>query len=300
MPTLKIIHTADWQLVRPYGRLPVEVANALSEARLDAIDRLGSTASTHGARHVLVAGDVFDNVDPGDRIVGQAISRMERFDVTWWLMPGNHDHVRPGGLWSRIRRLAPPGVRIVDTLEAVELEPDAWLLPAPLEHRKTVADARVHAGDFLALVVSRDGERAAIQGFGGGGMEAHSRYWVETPQHLIDVGPHLLAKGSSLPAAPLPILWRNKSEPLPLALRHRVVQRYAPDATMVFPAPIATRMSAFLDDLAGRWLAKSGAEAPLTAVLTGDDALLRFARRGVWARGAQRLQGEADPTMLPF
>lgn len=140
MATCKIIHTADWQLGKPFGRFPAEVSAALSEARLDAIDRLSAVASDRGASHVIVAGDVFDNVDPGDRIVMQALSRMDRANVTWWLMPGNHDHARPGGLWSRVRRVAPARVRVVDTPEAVELEEDAWLLPAPLEHRKTASD----------------------------------------------------------------------------------------------------------------------------------------------------------------
>lgn len=140
MATLKIIHSADWQLGKPFGRFPAEVSAALSEARLDVIDRIAAVAAAQGSSHVVVAGDVFDNVDPGDRIVMQALSRMERADVTWWLMPGNHDHARPGGLWSRVRRLAPERVRIMDTPEAVEMEEGAWLLPAPLEHRKTVAD----------------------------------------------------------------------------------------------------------------------------------------------------------------
>lgn len=137
---MKMIHTADWQLGKPFNRYSQEVRNALSEARLDAIDRLASVATANGARHVVVAGDIFDNVDPGDRIVGQAVSRLERAAVTWWLMPGNHDHTRAGGLWSRVRRLSPENVRILDVPVAVEMEEGAWLLPAPLEHRKTVTD----------------------------------------------------------------------------------------------------------------------------------------------------------------
>ncbi|MBB3874991.1 DNA repair exonuclease SbcCD nuclease subunit [Sphingomonas aquatilis] len=173
MPALKIVHTADWQLGKPFGRFPVDVANALSEARLDAIDRLGSVASAHGARHVFVAGDVFDNVDPGDRIVGQALSRMERAAVTWWLMPGNHDHARPGGLWSRVRRLAPPNVRIVDEPAALEIEEGAWLLPAPLEHRKTVSDPSAGMGDMTtpsgALRIGMAHGSIAEFGASGGG-----------------------------------------------------------------------------------------------------------------------------------
>jgi DNA repair exonuclease SbcCD nuclease subunit len=140
VPTLKLIHTADWQLGKPFGRFPPEVRSALTEARLDAIDRIGAAATSSGAAHIVVAGDVFDNVEPGDRIVTQALSRMERVAVTWWLMPGNHDHARAGGLWSRVRGRAPASIRIVDTPEPVEMEEGAWLLPAPLEHRKTVSD----------------------------------------------------------------------------------------------------------------------------------------------------------------
>jgi DNA repair exonuclease SbcCD nuclease subunit len=140
VPTVKFIHSADWQLGKPFARLPQEVRSALSEARLEAIDRIAGVAASTGSAHVVVAGDVFDNVDPGDRIVGQAVSRMQRAPITWWLMPGNHDHARAGGLWSRVRRLAPANVRVVDTPEAVEMEEGVWLLPAPLEHRKTVLD----------------------------------------------------------------------------------------------------------------------------------------------------------------
>ena len=122
------------------GRFPQEVRSALSEARLDAIDRIALAASSNGATHVLVAGDIFDNVEPGDRIVMQALSRMERAAASWWLMPGNHDHARAGGLWSRVRSRAPSNVHVVDTPEPVELEEGAWLLPAPLDHRRTRED----------------------------------------------------------------------------------------------------------------------------------------------------------------
>ncbi|HEX8668900.1 MAG TPA: DNA repair exonuclease [Allosphingosinicella sp.] len=139
--SIRILHTADWQLGKPFARFPAEVRSALSEARLDVIDRIGAVAQEHSARHVLVAGDVFDNVDPGDRILVQALSRMTRAPATWWLMPGNHDHARADGLWSRVRAKAPDNVRVVDDqAEAIELEDQAWLLPAPLEHRRTRDD----------------------------------------------------------------------------------------------------------------------------------------------------------------
>ncbi|MBN9603750.1 MAG: metallophosphoesterase [Afipia felis] len=149
MATIKIIHTADWQLGKPFGRFPAEVRAALAEARLDAIDSVAAAASSAGAAHVLVAGDVFDNVEPGDRVVMQAISRMERASVTWWLMPGNHDHVRAGGLWSRVRARAPLNIRVIDTPEPVEMEEGAWLLPAPLAYRKASSDPTAAMVDMV-------------------------------------------------------------------------------------------------------------------------------------------------------
>lgn len=138
--TVRIIHTADWQLGKPFGRFPDDVRVALADARLDVIGRIGELARERVVGHVLVAGDLFDNVDPGDRILVQALSRMARAPATWWLMPGNHDYARADGLWSRVRAKAPGNVRVVDRPEPLALEEKVWLLPAPLEHRRTRDD----------------------------------------------------------------------------------------------------------------------------------------------------------------
>jgi len=44
--TTKFIHTADWQLGKPFRRFPQEVSAALGEARLDVIDRLTEVAAS--------------------------------------------------------------------------------------------------------------------------------------------------------------------------------------------------------------------------------------------------------------
>ena len=137
---IKILHSADWQLGKPYGRFEPDVRGALTEARFDVIDTLGLTAAEHDAQHVIVAGDIFDTEGPEDRTIVQAISRMSRHGCRWWLLPGNHDFARNGGLWDRIRQRA--GERIVILSEPVphELESDVWLLPAPLIHRHNLED----------------------------------------------------------------------------------------------------------------------------------------------------------------
>lgn len=137
---MKIIHSADWQLGKPYGRFEPDVRAALTEARFDVIDTLGRLAAEHDVQHVFVAGDIFDTEGPEDRTIVQAISRMSRHDCRWWLLPGNHDFARNGGLWHRIRKRAGESIVILSDPVPHECEPGVWLLPAPLVHRHNLED----------------------------------------------------------------------------------------------------------------------------------------------------------------
>jgi hypothetical protein len=145
------VHTADWQLGRPFTRFPDELAGRLREARLEAIDRLAGIARTHGAGHVLVAGDVWDQETPSDATLVQPLDLMARAsDLLWWLLPGNHDPARTNGLWHRLAGLGPPAnVRLCIEPEPVPLAADAWLLPAPLTAKHAEGDP-TRAWDRLA------------------------------------------------------------------------------------------------------------------------------------------------------
>jgi DNA repair exonuclease SbcCD nuclease subunit len=138
---MKFLHTSDWQLGKPFGRAPDEARAALLEARLDAIDALAAAARREGAGWVLVAGDVFDSAEPGDRVYRQALTRMKvADDVHWALLPGNHDPARADGLWSRLAGEAPANVIACLEPEAMQLDEGAWLLPAPLQYKRTFED----------------------------------------------------------------------------------------------------------------------------------------------------------------
>jgi hypothetical protein len=65
---------------------------------------------------------------------------MIRHRCQWWLLPGNHDFSRNGGLWDRIRQRTREGIVILSEPEAQEVEPGVWLLPAPLTHRHNLED----------------------------------------------------------------------------------------------------------------------------------------------------------------
>jgi hypothetical protein len=137
---MRFIHTADWQLGKPFGRFDIDVRAALTEARFEALDAIGKAAAENGAGHVLVAGDVFDTEGPEDRTIIQAISRMARHGCRWWLLPGNHDYARNGGLWDRVIGKAAPNITVLRDPTPVEIESGTWILPAPLTHRHNLDD----------------------------------------------------------------------------------------------------------------------------------------------------------------
>lgn len=141
---VRFIHTADWQLGKPYGRFDDGLSGRLTAARQDVIGRIAEAARDHNALHILVAGDVWDNAKPNNAVLRQPLDIMgEHAALTWWLMPGNHDVDGEDGLWDRVIAMAPPNVRVLRTAEPIQMTPDAWLLPAPwqrLHHGRDLTD----------------------------------------------------------------------------------------------------------------------------------------------------------------
>ncbi|MBR9808738.1 MAG: DNA repair exonuclease [Alphaproteobacteria bacterium] len=141
--TIKLIHTSDWQIGKVYRFVDDGTMGLLQEARLSAITRLGELALEHGAGHVLVAGDVYDMEALSPRSQNQPLERMRKFEnVTWHLMPGNHDPHRPHGLWHQLmRRGVPDNVIVHLSSEPRLFASDGFaVLPAPLQYRRTLQD----------------------------------------------------------------------------------------------------------------------------------------------------------------
>jgi DNA repair exonuclease SbcCD nuclease subunit len=136
------LHTADWQIGKPYGGFEPEVQGVLRDARLSAIDRLAEAALRAGARHVLVAGDVFDADRLPGKVLRQPIEKLSgHARLNWHLLPGNHDPHRPGGLWEElVASKLPANVRALLSTAPVEIETGVFLLPAPLLARSSASD----------------------------------------------------------------------------------------------------------------------------------------------------------------
>lgn len=133
---IKFIHSSDLHLGKPFGRFPEDVRVRLRQARTDALPRLASLARDHEASHVFLAGDTFDQTTPAPAVIRQALNMMRAADdVTWIVMPGNHDHANATELWRQVAQDAPSNVVLQLTPEPYALNARATLLPAPPTER---------------------------------------------------------------------------------------------------------------------------------------------------------------------
>ena len=142
--TLRLIHTSDWQIGKVFRFVDNATMGLLQEARLRAITCLGELAGEKGARHILVAGDVYDMEALSPRSLNQPLERIRNFpDAHWHLLPGNHDHYRPNGLWDQLRRKGlPANVHVHTAPEPAIFEDDSFaLLPASLHHRRMLNES---------------------------------------------------------------------------------------------------------------------------------------------------------------
>lgn len=142
---LHFLHTADWQLGKPFAGVDDELKRSLLQhERIAAINRLADTAREHSAEFVLVAGDLFDSPRATKSTVAAACSAIGAIGIPVFAIPGNHDHGGAGSLWEQeffkreCEHLA-PNFRILLKPEPVELA-NAVLFPCPLLRRHETID----------------------------------------------------------------------------------------------------------------------------------------------------------------
>jgi hypothetical protein len=162
-------------------------------------------------------------------------------------------------------------------------------------------EANIVGGDFVAFVVSTSGQRAGFQGFGSGENEP-SHFWVEAENIIVDIGPHYLPKGSSFPAAPLPLISWPDTSSLPKFLRYRPSIRYHSSAQLLSTPMIIDRVQSFVVHCQDRFGRQIGQPKLPHWILAGPESMEVAARGGdFWAQNAMRFVREFGETQsLPF
>ena len=160
----RFIHTSDLHLGKPFGRHSEDVRGRLRQARHGVLDRLATAARAQGAGTILLAGDTFDQETPAPTITRQALNAMRQAqDITWVLMPGNHDSLAATELWQTIARDKPDNVILALSSEPIALT-GAHLLPAPCTTRNPGRDLTVEMAQATP-------EGALRIGLGHGGIQ---------------------------------------------------------------------------------------------------------------------------------
>jgi len=142
---MKFLHTADWQLGKPFAGVDDAQKRAiLQNERLSVLKRIADKAKEHGAEFVLVAGDLFDSPSATKSTVAAACSAIGDIKIPVLAIPGNHDHGGTGSLWGqdffqRERDKLAPNLKVLLKAEPVELE-NAVLFPCPLLRRHEAND----------------------------------------------------------------------------------------------------------------------------------------------------------------
>lgn len=137
----RFIHTADWQIGKPFGNVPGDAGSALRTQRIATVGKIAELACRLGVDAVLVAGDAFDSNQVHDRTIFQTLEALKEFAGTWVFLPGNHDAALAHSVWTRLRAMRPPGnVLIADRPEPIlGWQGRAAVLPAPLRrHRESL------------------------------------------------------------------------------------------------------------------------------------------------------------------
>jgi DNA repair exonuclease SbcCD nuclease subunit len=139
---ITFLHSSDWQLGMMRRFLGPDGQARWAQARLDAVMRIGQVAAETGAAFVVVTGDVFEHNQVERPTILRACEALKRIEVPVVLLPGNHDALEPGSLWTSPHWLAhaPEHVVVVTDTLPIEIVPGVEIVGAPWRSRRPVSD----------------------------------------------------------------------------------------------------------------------------------------------------------------
>ncbi len=138
---IRFLHSSDLHLGKRFGQFPEALRNRLTEARHQSLHRLATAARQAGTNLILLAGDTFDSETPAPATIRQGLGAMgSEGDMTWVLIPGNHDSRAADELWALAAGHLPPNVTLAMAAEALTVAPGVVVLPAPCTDRRPGRD----------------------------------------------------------------------------------------------------------------------------------------------------------------
>ncbi len=139
---MRFIHTADWQIGMKRHFFDDDAQARFSDARENAIRRIGQVAHDMRAEFVVVAGDVFETHLLRPRTVRRALDAMAEIPVPVYLLPGNHDPLGPASIYTSPEFLGakPHHVHVLDHDEIVTIRDGLEIVGVPWVAKRLVED----------------------------------------------------------------------------------------------------------------------------------------------------------------
>ncbi|GAA1601706.1 MULTISPECIES: metallophosphoesterase family protein [Kribbella] len=152
MDSITFLHSSDWQLGMMRRFLGPDGQARWGQARLDAVARIGEVAEQTGAAFVVVTGDVFEHNQVERQTILRACEALKRIPVPVVLLPGNHDALEPGSLWTSSQWLAhaPEHVTVLTETTPFRILPGVEIVGAPWRSRRPLSDPAAPAYADLA------------------------------------------------------------------------------------------------------------------------------------------------------
>ena len=96
---IRFLHTSDWQLGMTRHLLTEGAQERYSQARFDAIRRMGQVARDEKCQFMLVCGDTFESNQVDRKTVARAMEALKSVPVPVFILPGNHDPLNPASVY---------------------------------------------------------------------------------------------------------------------------------------------------------------------------------------------------------
>ena len=162
----KFVHTSDWQLGMTRHFLCEEAQARFTAARLEVIASIGALAVEEGCSFVVVGGDVFESNQVERQVVVRALEAMKSTpDVTFYLLPGNHDPLDATSVFRSKTFLdnCPGNVVVLENSDPVLAGGGIEIVGAPWPNKRPLADLVTRAVTGLPS----DGTLRVVVGHGG-------------------------------------------------------------------------------------------------------------------------------------
>jgi DNA repair exonuclease SbcCD nuclease subunit len=139
---IRFLHTSDWQLGMTRHFLSEGAQERFSQARFDAIRKLGRVAKEERCQFMLVCGDAFESNQVDRRTVARALEALKEVSVPVYLLPGNHDPLNAASVYRSATFLErkPEHVHVIENGIPIQVAEGLEIVGAPWTTKRVVTN----------------------------------------------------------------------------------------------------------------------------------------------------------------